>query len=231
MIIRGKLYDKYMFFLNPEGGNGIPFRTLYEFPDKWSLLVSDRNKGIDFYAGDTKVMSGLFFDDVKINLLSDLNAHEFIYTFENLCNQLIERNNSLKKLYEDRFDEMKQNFIGLMKNFEELVKTFDLPYKYRNVNDIYLLIEYIKNGRVDNWKEAINLLELEKHQQKLLLKLEDLNLTISNLSNIIDRELNSINLQLSNVSNKLTLLNNKMQESTYALKRIMYDTRYNLIWK
>lgn len=229
-IVNGKMYDSYMFFLNGNFYRGIPFKNLYNFPQNWHLFIIDQKKGIKFVAADTTVHKGFFGDIVSNHILQNLDASQFITTLDNLYIQLIERNNNLKAFYEKNFEIMKQNYIELILQLEELVDVFDLPMKYRNRNDIYLLIQYIKDGRVDNWKEAINLLELEKHQQKLILKFDDLNLAISNLSSIINKELHTTNAQLSNISDKLLSINYKMIQSSYALTQIMHDTRLNLIW-
>lgn len=220
-----------MFYVNGNYKVGVPFKNLYSNPKLWYIGIDDMKKGLKFEAAESKVYKGFFGDKVVNSTLTNLNANMFLSTVEEVSNKLIEINNNLKLFYEENYEDMKQNYIDLITQLDELVNIFDLPFKYRNINDIYLLIEYVKNGRVDNWKEAINLLEVEKHQEKLLLKFDDLNLTISNLSNIIEKELDYSNLQLSNISNKLTSLNIKMQQSVFALTKIMRDTRLNLILK
>lgn len=230
-LVNGKYYYKYMFFLNWNYERGIPFKNLYNYPNNWFLLVKDQKNGTRFVAADTQVHKGIFGDRVSNNILLTLDATNFITTLDELSKQLIERHTCLEKFYLEHFDEMKQCFIELMEQMDKMIMAFDLPVKYRNIKDILLLIKYIRDGRVDNWKEAVNLLELEKYQENLLLKLENINITISNLNSIIENGLSMTNEQLSNISTELMSLNSKMNENIYALRKIMNYERLNLIFK
>ena len=86
----------------------------------------------------------------------------FLSTVEEVSNKLIEINNNLKLFYEENYEDMKQNYIDLITQLDELVNIFDLPFKYRNINDIYLLIASFN---------VYNLLEfmLEKSPSKIII--------------------------------------------------------------
>ena len=148
--------------------------------------------------------------------------------------QLLLRHRTLKDFYFTNFKDVKKTYVDAIETILSLEEKFNLPFKYRKVEYIIELIDIIVGGRADNWKEAANIFSFEKFAQNVALGFKDL----SNKLDTISNQLRTISSQLSTINSELRILNDNtskmcftMFECRQVLTNIMYDTRFNLIWK
>lgn len=140
-----------------------------------------------------------------------------------------ERHNKLIAYYEEHFDEAMENYKKLAEEIIELNKVFSLPDDYRKLSSLSYLINCFKNGRADSWKEAVNLLELEKNLSNISFKLDMISSELRILRADLQVSLTQIGMGLLHISDSLSSINDNLINVNAGVKQIMYDTRYSLI--
>ena len=179
----------------------------------------------------SSVSKGLIFDKVTHNNNENtIKAAEFKKRVSDLYKQISERHKDIVTFYNANFDNMKQYYIELCDKVYEMEKVFNLPMKYRNSNYIAMLITYIKDGRVDSWKEAINLLEQEIYQNNVIKSLSNIANVLIDIDNNIKEGFEKTNSQLMNISIDISQISSNIFKCTENLRKIQKDTRFNLIW-
>lgn len=187
------------------------------------------------------VQTGGFFKKT-ITVKQDLDVFYKDWVVK-MIDKAIESKEQIKKLHNEKyiylkshFDEMKNSILKLFESLSLFVDLFDLPIKYRSVSAVSSLLELFSTGRADSWKEAVNIYETEKYQANLLCSLGQINASLGSINNTllngfsyIGNKLNSIGISIDKIANDTSELLNLSYENNYALKRIMYDTRYSLI--
>lgn len=108
------------------------------------------------------------------------------------------------------YPELKQKYEKLTKSYEEYQRTYPIEYPglvrriqevipehYAQPYIIFKLYEYMKNQRADTLKDAINLYELEQHQQRV----EETQRAIEEETLANRRQLEEINQRIINLEN------------------------------
>lgn len=98
------------------------------------------------------------------------------------------------------------NIYNLIQLREELRKEFPIPARYENETSIRQLLSLALDGRCDNLKEAINLLEDEKFKAQVINSLNQLNNNLTIQSQVLIAGFNTLSLQQQQINNKLTTI-------------------------
>lgn len=221
-------YPKYLFSTS-EVGEEYAWNDM-AFKYKWWLELADKNKVKRLYSYRNFCKQGLFFQKLeRLRAEHIINSSEFFNDVSTLYNEICERHRLLVFYYNNNFEEMKNVYVNLIKEVDELQKEFNLPIKYRDIGYISSLIEYIKDGRVDSWKEAINLLEKEIFQDKLLNAMDKISSIFKDIDEHLKTGLMNINTNLQRISLNIANLSATVQKSAVDIKKIQKDTRRTML--
>lgn len=136
------------------------------------------SKKIEFKTNLLHFSSNLFYLFFWILLISiityRINYNKKIGDFEQ---DRIKQIESIKKRLDNKIENISKIYNEKIELFDiqntKIIELFhSFPENYQNEYDISSLIFYIKNGRADNLKEAYEVLENEKHRQRLELEAE-----------------------------------------------------------
>lgn len=222
-------FFKYGLYLDGNTKQGIAFeKVANNLKMWWDLLLTRKSKSI--FAGRTDVKKGLFGDKVTtVDIKSEFDINQFLTTYDYELGEMIRHYNAVTKYYTANCEEAIQNYKELLESADEMEQKFFIPHKYRKKEVLITLIEYIKDGRVDNWKEAVNLLMTEDFQKAALANLCNINQKLDDIRLVIEREMSKMNKTLSDISYKITDTNYKLFQCNNSLRKIMKDTRLNLL--
>lgn len=159
----------------------------------------------------------------------DYGFVNYLERFSSIKKCLIERHQLLMNLINSNFSNMKNYYLSLFDTIDQLEQHLNIPYKYRNINDIVKLIEYFKNGRCENLREAINILESENLQNIIIKSIDEMKNIVIEVGVMIKNELRNINSSLLKINENIDEIKRNVNLCQEELKNIMYDTRYQLI--
>ena len=206
---------------------GYPWAIMNESYENWLNFAKTQEEYISVY--DT-VQKGMFFDKVQHTIIEkQISAEEFKKNIVTLYKQIKDRHKELVDFYNSNFEVMKKTYMELLSKIEELEEYFNLPLKYRRIDYIYNLITYINDGRVDSWKEAINLLETEIFQNNLITSMKNIEKTIANIDKTVSFSSIMLNSKLTNISQNISNISGVINSCNESLNKIQKDTRFNLI--
>ena len=150
--------------------------------------------------------------------------------------QFINLHSERYRYVKEHFDEMINAYADLIDKKVYFEQMFNVPIIYRNVETLSAIVELLESGRADSWKEAVNIFEEEKYRAKVLYNMDKTNIHLQRISmtlydgfSVLSSQLKRINISVSELSKKVGSLLSISQENNYALKNIMFDTRYSLI--
>lgn len=146
-----------------------------------------------------------------------------------LFDSLSKMYNSIIEEYSNNFETIKNEFIQLKEVSLELEKLFFLPYAYRDEKTIVYLINIIKDGRADNWKETINIYKDDLAKERIVHSLYSMENILLSLKEIIEDGMGVIVNSLRSIDNNLSSMCNQLDSINAKITNIMYDTRFSLI--
>ena len=220
-------FPEYYFCLPNNYATGWSFEQLGKKPSSMYQLAIDNKQLI---AVRDIIRRGVFGDKVLHEDASGfVDPNKLFGRIRDLRNQVLERHKEVVQYYIDNFEKVKNIYIETIKLIKDLEKEFLLPQKYRNTASLQRLITYIEHGRVDSWKEAVNLFETEQFREGVTTQLSNINNTLNSIDSNLKAGLFVISNQLHSINGKLAELNGQMSVCKEALTNIMFDTRYSLI--
>lgn len=86
----------------------------------------------------------------------------------------------------------------------------EIPNRYFNINDLYLMYSYLNEFRAENFKEAANLLAEEKHRSDVMYNQQTMNQTLETIKG---------NVQYQSVISTINLLETKKINATLDAMR------------
>lgn len=128
-------------------------------------------------------------------------------------------------------DEKVQLLNESIKGMDYLNETFPMPKKYRTIQDLYNMLELVKDKRVLSRKELLDKYDTDVYREDSLKKLDNIGKSIQDLSmvvisgiNLISSQLSSIQDIMSNVNANIGSINIKISNMSSSLNRISTNT-------
>lgn len=153
-------------------------------------------------------LSGINFFKKKLRKLN--NKKQNMYTeLSEATNQ-----NEERQSIEAKIKSLQGRIQGVKVNFDEFRrKRNNLASKYYGCE--HLLKDYLKSGRADNFKEALEKMEEDFHRQDMLNVQRNMRAQMNNMSNQLSHQSSQLSRQSSQLSNQSAQIDNLRREIDY----------------
>lgn len=133
---------------------------------------------------------------------------------------VVDSHNKLMDYCEANFDVISDVYGSIYESCLELEKEFYLPYKYREASSILDLIEMVKDGKAETWKELVNLYDTNEYRTAVCEKLDVINNKLDNIQNILVVGFKATIGQLSVMNEQLSVIGDKMNSINEGIDKI-----------
>lgn len=155
------------------------------------------------------------FTDIEKNLKS-IEQH-----FENTYKLYIK--NKVSPLIKNAVDSLNK----LVSYRIELEQLLPLPIQYRDEKSIYCLMQLFYDGKVENMKEALNLLDTQKYREEVIEKLGNIENQFNYIKNIVTRtylKVDYIHESLNKINENINTLYEQNEKLIKEVKYIKFNT-------
>lgn len=118
---------------------------------------------------------------------------------------------------------------------KELENSFFVPYKYRNLQTLHIMIDLLESGQAENWKELANLYDTHQFRESVKLSFNEINERLSNIESLyhetnehlakMNKTLTSIKDNLSNISKHVA----QISKLTNDIKKIEFADFFEIL--
>ena len=222
----------------------ISFEDLFKTDDvakDFIHKIPDDSKVEATYVKEEPVYRGLF--STRIEIVKTEGILPFSEKLSGIIESALYKRKLLKEIHNERYEYAVKHRPEMLKAYADLIgqktifeEMLNVPYKFRRVENLTALIDLLESGRADTWKEAMNLFEQKEHENRVIYRLDKIDNSLMEINNTLKIGFSYITSYLSNINSSVEKISSNVNdilkvthENNYALKQIMFDTRYSLI--
>ena len=199
------------------------------------------NFDFDRFSTSTKYYVGPVYkyEFIKKSLFGDKYDCILLVDSKKLNEMIKEKQLEINRKYETYYSQEIQPHLDekikvlneAVSGLEILNNLFPIPKKYRTTKDLCCMLTLVKDRRVSSHKELLDKYDTDVYRAESLAKLDNIEASINNLTNVvvsglslINSQLNSVKSVLNDINNNLYSIDNRMYQISNTLTKINRNT-------